>query len=205
MKRILTAACGLTAIGVLSAILIGQFEPRSYAQQPTTLLDNPDIIFSENPEQAAADEAVFRAVEDVEPAALIVDQAAPDVREEMLKLLRRRVELMDEKEISALFEQVKSELNEAEAKRALETIRAELEQLAERYPDTRAASRPADCCNPWPPLPTNPSGSRRKPVMRTIRHSSKSTRSSSTSTKIGSIATSTFPSPCRSLRRGETR
>lgn len=141
MKRILTKACDLTAIGIVAAILIVQFAPRTFADQPLVPLVDPDIIFSENPEQAAADEAVFRAVEEVEPAALAVDQTVPDVREEMLKLLRRRVELMNETELPTLFAMMKKEVAELEAARKLQAIQSELQALIQSHPDTHAARR----------------------------------------------------------------
>jgi hypothetical protein len=115
---------------------------------PVNTLADPDIIFSENPEQAAAEKAVYdELVFDEKSSAPLDDpfgnepQPMPTNRSKYLELLRRKAELMTDEQIDAELQEVTVDIGELEASRKLEHVMTELQALVCEHPDSVAGQK----------------------------------------------------------------
>jgi len=142
MRRILIAGTGVFAVAT-AAFVIVYAHSRAEAQQPALTLGDPDIIFSENPELAAADKVAYDTTLDVaiEAEADAEAEPLPTVRDEYIDLLRRKAELMSDEQITEAMLQIKSDIGELEANRKLEELSTELRALVENYPESLAARK----------------------------------------------------------------
>lgn len=147
VRRCLLVAGGLISVGA-GVFITAHLERPAVAQQPAVELADPDIVFSENPEQAAADKALYESVSEAEAENFVADAhpdvmevEAPSLRDEYVELLRRKAELMSDEEIAESLEQLQGDIAELEATRRLQAITDELRELVESHPETAAARR----------------------------------------------------------------
>lgn len=122
--------------------------PAAQSAALTDTLADPDIIFSENPEQAAAEKAVYdELVFDEKSSAPIEEpfgdepQPMPTNRSKYLELLRRKAELMTDEQIDAELQEVTVDIGELEASRKLEHVMTELQALVSEHPNSVAGQK----------------------------------------------------------------